>query len=240
MLDFNHRNPSAHIAALVDGALEKAAGSERPRDYLGASLLGRPCDRFLQYCSFHTPKDRPTPGRMLRIFHRGHQGEDWMIEWLRLAGFDLRTTGKDGTQFGFSTAQGRIQGHCDGVIVGGPDGYAYPCLWENKVLGSKGWNKLAKEGVRKACPEYFGQVQLYMAYLDLADNPALFTALNADTMDIHAELAPFDPQAAQRLSDRAVMILKACDAGERLPRLSDDPTWFECAWCDYHRKCHHG
>jgi hypothetical protein len=233
MIDLNHRNPSAHISALVDAAVEAKAAQERPRDYLGASILGKPCARYLQYCYFNTPKNKPFSGRILRIFQRGHAGEDWMIGWLRQAGFVLSDR-----QGGFSTAGGRIQGHCDGAIVAGPEGYAYPCLWENKVLGAKGWNKTDKEGVKKAYPDYYGQLQLYMAYLDLADNSALFTALNADTMKIHAELVPFDPQEAQRLSDRAVTVLKACDAGDLLPRLSDDSTWFQCKWCDYHGRCH--
>ena len=58
---------------------------------------------------------------MLRIFDAGHQFEDLSIRWLRAAGFDLRTTGAGRRQFGFSIAGGRIRGHIDGVIVGGPD-----------------------------------------------------------------------------------------------------------------------
>ncbi len=233
MIDLNHRNPSAHISALVDAAVEAKAARERPRDYLGASILGKPCARYLQYCYFNTPKDKPFSGRILRIFHRGHAGEDWMIGWLRQAGFTI-----SGTQTGFSTAGGRIKGHCDGVITAGPEGYAYPCLWENKVLGSKGWKNVDKEGVRKAYPDYHGQMQIYMAYLDLADNPALFTALNADTMEIYAEVVAFDPQEAQRLSDRAVTVLKACEAGDLLQPISINFDQLECKRCDYKERCH--
>ena len=56
-----------------------------------------------------------------------------MVAWLRDAGFDLRTRKADGEQFGFSVADGRLQGHIDGVIVGGPEGFAYPALWECKM-----------------------------------------------------------------------------------------------------------
>jgi hypothetical protein len=63
---------------------------------------------------------------MLRIFERGHVMEDCMVAWLRDAGFDLRTRKPDGEQFGFSVADGRLQGHIDGVIVDGPEGFAYP------------------------------------------------------------------------------------------------------------------
>lgn len=52
-----------------------------------------------------------------------------MVAWLRDAGFDLRTRKADGEQFGFSVADGRLQGHVDGVIVAGPEGFAYPALY---------------------------------------------------------------------------------------------------------------
>ena len=48
----------------------------------------------------------------------------------------------------------------------------------------------------------------------LAANPALFTAINKDTAELHHELVPFNAELAQRMSDRAVRILRATDAGE--------------------------
>ena len=74
---------------------------------------------------------------LLRIFERGHRTEDMVIRWLRLAGFTLKTEDAKGNQFGFSVAGGRLRGHVDGVLIGGPDGIVYPCLWENKCLGTE-------------------------------------------------------------------------------------------------------
>lgn len=138
-LDFNHRFKGRRISMLIDAAVRAEREKDAPRDYLGASRIGHHCLRALQYEFFNTPKDIPFEGRIYRIFHRGHHGEDWMAEWLRMAGFVLRTVGVDGRQFGFSTGKGRIRGHCDGVFVGGPEEQGpYPRLWECKVLGSKG------------------------------------------------------------------------------------------------------
>jgi hypothetical protein len=36
----------------------------------------------------------------------------------------------------------------------------------------------------------------------LADNPALFTAINKGSAKLHHELVPFDAEVAQRMSDR--------------------------------------
>ncbi len=241
MLDLNTRDLSTRIRCLIDVAMTAKNRGQAPRNYIGGSRLGEPCERKLQYEYFHTTPDAEFEGRILRIFHRGHEGENWMAQWLTMAGFVLKTADKEGKQFGFSVAGGRIAGHIDGVIVAGPDGFGpFPRLWENKVLGAKGWNKLAKEKTRKAYPVYHAQCNVYMAYMDLSDNPALFTAINADTMDIYAENIEFDPQLAQAVSDKGVRVLRACDAGELLPRLSDDSSWFECKMCPYYQRCHHG
>ncbi len=240
MLDFNSTaSLSGRLTALIDVGMQQARAKEEARRYLGASRLGVACERALQYEYVQAPVDygRAIEGRMLRIFERGHVIEDSMVAWLRAAGFDLRTRDRGGEQFGFSVADGRLQGHADGVIVGGSEGFAYPCLWENKCLGGKSWREQEKHRLAVAKPVYAAQVALYQAYLELTEHPALFTAVNADTMEIYAELVPFDAALAQRMSDRAVKIITATDAGELLPRSFAEPTHFECRMCAWQDRC---
>lgn len=244
MMDFNSTKTGGRLLHYLDTAMlaaQERADAERlaarePR--IGASRLGEVCMRKLQYEFFKTPKDRPLTGKALRIFRRGHEGEDWMAGWLRAAGFDLFTHKPDGSQACFHALGGKILGYADGVFRGGPDDCGpYPRLWENKVLGAKGWNKLEREGLKKAYPVYYGQVQLYMAYFELTEHPSLFTALNADSMEILALDVPFDGAAAQELSDKGVRLVRACEAGELLPRCTQDESWFECKFCDWHERC---
>ena len=240
MLDFNPSSSlSAQISALIDLGMQKARAREVPRRYLGASRLGVSCERALQYEYAGAPVDhgREHSGRLLRIFERGHLMEDCMVTWLREAGFDLRTRKANGEQFGFSVAHGRLQGHVDGVIVGGPEGFAYPALWECKALGSKSWTDLAKKGLAASKPVYAAQVAIYQAYLGLFDNPAIFTAVNADSMEIYTELVPFDAALAQKMSDRAVRVIQATEAGELLPRAFAEASHFECRFCSYAERC---
>ena len=152
-------------------------------------------------------------------------------------GFDLRTRHADDVQFGFEAADGRLQGHVDGVIVAGPEGFTYPALWENKCLGAKSFRELEKHYLAVAKPVYAAQVALYQAYLDLHAHPALFTAINADSMEIYAERVPFDGGLAQRMSDRAVKVITATEAGELLPRSFTDSTHFECRMCAWQDRC---
>jgi hypothetical protein len=243
MMDFNSSSSlSGQITALVDAGMQQVRARQSERQYLGASRLGAACERALQfeYAKALVDQGREIPGRMLRIFERGHVMEDCMVDWLRAAGFDLRTRRADGEQFGFSAADGRLQGHIDGVIVGGPDlgfGSAYPALWECKCLGNKSWRELEKNGLAVAKPVYAAQVATYQAYLELHEHAALFTAINADTMEIYAELVPFDAALAQRRSDRAVKVITATEAGELLRRGFHDSTHFECRMCAWQDRC---
>jgi len=240
MLDFNSTTHfSERFEALIDAGLQAREQQQTRRRYLGASRLGASCERQLQYEYAQAPvdPDKGFSGRILRIFERGHRTEDAFVGWLRAAGFILKTEGKDGQQFGFSVADGKLQGHCDGVFVDGPEGFAYPALWEAKCLGQKGFSALKKSGLAVAKPVYAAQVAVYQTYLGLHDNPAIFTAVNADTMEIYAELVPFDATLAQKMSDRAVRVIQATEAGELLPRSFAQADHFECRFCSYAQRC---
>ncbi len=251
MLDLNHGsalvygrthrppdNASDRINIHIDRALVARNRRQTPRDYLGGSRVGEACARKLVYEVGHTPKDpdKDFDGGILRIFDAGHQFEDLSIRWLKEAGFELRDRGRDGEQIGFSVAGGRLRGHADGVIVAGPNvGIPWPALFEHKALGSKSWNDLVRHGLRRSKPIYFAQVQLYMAYLHL--DVALLTALNRDSLVLHHEVVPFDASEAQRLSDRAVDILRAADAGELPPRIATNADFYLCRFCSYATRC---
>jgi hypothetical protein len=226
------------INTLIDAALESEHRSKPARDYLGGSRIGEPCARRLAYEVTLTPVDdgKAVDGARLRIFDAGHQFEDLTIRWLQAAGFDLRTRNKDGRQFGFSVAGGRLRGHIDGAIVSGPDvGIAWPALFEHKALSQSSWTDLVKRGLRRSKPIYFAQCQLYMAYMEL--EVAVLTAMNKNTQELYHEVVPFEPAAAQRLSDKAVDILRALAAEELPPRIAAASDFYVCRTCPYARRC---
>ena len=174
MLDYNHSASFAEgINELIDAGLEAGNAARTPRDYLGGSRLGVPCERALQYEYAATPKDDGAEfsGKTLRIFAAGHLFEDLAAGWLRGAGFELYTTRgnrPDGGQFAFSVAGGRIRGHVDGIIAAAPEGLllAAPALWECKSLNAKSWKDTAKRGVAVSKPVYAAQIAVYQAYME--------------------------------------------------------------------------
>ena len=250
MLDFNHSaNLAEQVNSLIDDTLTAENAAQPPRDYLGGSRLGVPCERALQYEYAQAPKDDGADfsGKLLRIFAVGHVFEDLAVSWLRAAGFDLYTTRgnrPDGGQFGFSVAGGRIRGHVDGIINACPEGVlpGCPALWECKSLNAKSWKDTAKRGVSVAQPVYAAQIAVYQAYMEasvpgISTNPALFTAINKDTAELHHELVSFDGALAQRMSDKAVRIIKATEAGELLPRIAQSGDFYECRFCSWADRC---
>ena len=247
MLDFNHRpKVSEKINLLIDKALTTEHSKQSSRDYLGASRLGVSCNRALQFEYTDTPKDEDQnfTGKILRIFEAGHVFEDLMINWLKLAGINLVTQKQNGNQFGFAVAGGKIKGHIDGVIIDAPEGldFKFPMLWECKSLNDKSWKDVVKKGLVISKPIYAAQVAIYQAYMEsqiegICKNPALFTAINKNTAEIHFELIDFDQNLAQKSSDRAVMIIRATEAHELLPRITKDSTHFECKFCPWQMRC---
>lgn len=240
-----HQSPSKvdpivdHIGAAINNSIVANHSKRERRKYIGASSIGDECQRKIQYRYLNYPidPDKEFSARTLRIFELGHLIEDCVAKWLRDAGFDLRTEDANGKQFGFSIADGEIKGHIDGVICGGPVDMSYPLLWESKSANDKKFQSFVRHGVAKANPIYATQVALYQAYMDLTENPALFTVLNKNTSEIYIELIPFDRARAQEASDRAVNILTAAKANDILPRIAQSKDFYLCKFCEYQQTC---
>lgn len=228
----------AKLTELMDEAHQSHNSSEPRRQYLGASVIGETCSRRLAYGFHATPIDKGAgfAGTTLRMFDMGHDGEARMAEYLRRSGFNLQTAKEDGKQIGIADCDGKFKGHLDGVIHAGPPlpGVTYPCLWENKALGDSTWTKFKKEGLKKFKFTYYAQAQIYMGYYEL--ECCLFTAINRDSGEIHAELIPFDAVACQELIHKATRITESVDPEEFSPS-GKGPTDFLCKFCDYKRRC---
>jgi hypothetical protein len=232
---------SDKISAVVDEALKTERDSQPSRSYLGGSRLGVECRRSLYYEYHNVEKDadRGFSGSLYRIFDMGHDGEERVAEYLALAGFKIKTEDKFGHQFGFVLADERIKGHCDGVVMEVPESLKdlfpdEPGLWENKALGEKSWKDTKNKGCKKSKPVYYAQCQVYMKMFKL--NWALFTALNRNTGEVYYEIIMYSPREADDFLAKGWDVITA-ESAVALPRVSSEPTFFQCKWCDYHETC---
>ena len=154
-------DPQHTIAALIDAAHEakRASHKEVFRPHMGASTLGEKCDRKL-WLGFRWAVRENFPGRILRVFRRGQNEEATVVEDLRAIGCKVRSTGADQTRVDFGS---HVSGSIDGIITAGvPDAPRKSHVLEIKTHSKKSFETLEKEGVEKAHPKHFAQVQAYM------------------------------------------------------------------------------
>jgi hypothetical protein len=237
MLNLNRANLSLEpINTTINDAIERVAAptTERPREqYLGASILGHECLRRIQFDWWVRPE---LTARTREIFDRGHYFEERSRRHLVAAGFKFAPS----EAWEFSAVGGVLRGHCDGIIIHGPNllgAYViYPLIWEHKCLKATSYREIERDGLEKKHSNYLAQVALYQAYLNIT-NPALFTVTNADTCEWLHFFVPFDAERAQLWSDRAANIIAATRANELLPRGFDDPEKFPCKQCPHRERC---
>jgi hypothetical protein len=233
VINLNRANLSIEpINNAINAALERVAApaTERPREqYLGASILGHECLRRIQFDWWIQPE---FPAQSRERFDRGHYFEDRMRRHLIAAGFKFAPR----EAWAFTAVGGVLRGHCDGIIIHGPDLLAahgayvvYPLIWEHKCLKATSWREIERDGLEKKHFNYLVQVALYQMYLKIT-NPVLFTVTNADTCEWLHFFVPL-------WSDRAANIIAATRAGELLPRGFDDPEKFPCKQCPHKERC---
>ncbi|KAF1711090.1 oxidoreductase [Pseudoxanthomonas kalamensis DSM 18571] len=207
---------------------------EPPRAYLGASAIGRECDRQLWYGFRWATGGEQFDGRMKRLFNRGHREEPVFIEELRAIGCTVKDIDPStGDQFRFKAVGGHVGCGLDSVILGVPEASKTWHLGEYKTHNAKSFAALVKDGVAKSKPEHYAQVQLCMKLSELTRT--LYLAVNKDTDELHAERIHYDSDFADRVLTKAERIVYA---PEPLPRLSDDPAFFKCKFCPASQVCH--
>ena len=217
-------------------------GVEPHRPYLGASAIGKPCLRQHWY-SFRWSKQAQFSGRLYRVFQSGHLQEPRVYADLKAIGCTVYDTNPStGKQFGWSEpATGHhFQGNCDGIVTGLPQAPKSPHILEIKTASDKYFKDMQKNGVKKAKPEHWAQMQSYMhwsiaEFKDEGCYRAIYIVVNKDNDDIYTERIEYDATEAQAIIDKALAIIKAT---EPPVGISTDPTWYECKFCDYHSICH--
>lgn len=233
MSDLTFRADLKLATATLD-AIERAvvaATDDGLRPHLGASLIGKPCERALWY-QFRWAQKSAFDGRMLRLFARGQREEDIMSGLLRAAGITLvQADPNSGEQYRFGS--GHFGGSMDGAAIGVPDAPQSWHVWECKTSGAKAFKDLVAKGVQAAKPEHYAQMQCYMAWTGM--ERALYTAVCKDDDTLYIERIDFDRAEADRLFAKAQRII---DAPEPPSGISTDASYYLCKWCDYHGQCH--
>lgn len=217
------------ITALIDKYHESRA--EPPRPHMGCSQLGHVCDRWL-WLSFRWAVQPTFPGRILRLFRRGQNEEATIINDLRSIGLDIRgATGRNQARVDFGC---HVSGSIDAIVESGvPEAPKARHIAEFKTHSLKSFNTMEKDGVEKAKPEHFVQMQLYMHGMEI--ERALYVAVCKDDDRIYTERVKYDKAVAEKFIERGHRLALS----DRMPPpISTDPSWYQCKFCDAHEFCH--
>jgi hypothetical protein len=215
----------------IEAHWKKRGDAQPSRGYLGGSEIGHHCERFLWY-KFRDCTQSEFSGRIYRLFDRGHREEPVFVQELRAIGCEVHEVGPDGRQIGVEAVKGHFKGHADGVALGILEAPKTWHLLEMKTSSAKEFAKIKKEGVEKAKPMHFAQMQVYMQLLKL--DRALYEVVNKDTDELYLERVKRDPAKAQALLDRADRIINSYAPPERC---ADRPDSFLCKFCPAHKLC---
>lgn len=204
------------------------------RSHMGASIMGGKCGRAIWY-SFRWATKPNFPGRVMRLFNRGHLEEPRFIAALMCIGATIYQVDQNGKQFRISGSEGHYGGSGDGVgagIVGLQPGQY--CVLEFKTHNEKSFKTLEKEGVRSAKFEHFVQMQQYMRKMQIP--LALYMAVHKDTDTIYAEWVPLEVEIADMFIERADKIVWMQRAPEKIGNPPSPGNW-DCKWCDHKPVC---
>ena len=193
---------------------------EKPRQYLGASIVGDGCTAYLSL-SLRGFQDTPPDPKLMRIFEDGHRIEDRVVKDLVNAGFDVSNIdGFTGKQHAFQKFGGHFSGHADGIIIIDDQDH----LLEIKSMNEGRFKDFVRQGVRSSHPKYYAQMQAMMGMSGL--RRAMFIAYNKNTSEYHVEFIEFDEFYYSGLEAKVEGVL----AGSAL-RISEDDTDWRCRAC---------
>jgi len=222
------------IELLYKGYTDRAKDFRRP--HLGASVIGKECPCALWY-DFRWCSDPGFEARLLRLFESGYKEEDRIIENLRSVGITIYSRDPtSGEQLHFNEEKfGHFSGSVDGIGINFPEAPKTWHLIEIKTSSKKLYDKMVKEGVEKAKPQHYAQIQVYLRWAKL--DRAFYIVCCKDDDRLYGERVYFDKDVADRLVEKARRVIYTPTP---LEKLGESETSFCCKFCDHAGLCWHG
>ena len=231
---------------ILDESLE-ANQEQDHRSHLGASLIGHTCGRHIWY-SFRWYKKEQFNGRMLRLFQRGHEEEDRFAEWLKQGGLEVSHV-KPEPQLRFFLPDGHFSGEIDGVVKGLKESPNKDHVLEFKTYSHKSFLSLIglsekeykskrdvisfKADTKTTKPQHYAQMQAGMGLSGI--DRAFYLAVNKNDDCIAYDRLRFSQKFYDSLIDKATGIIHMQIPP---PKISENPSWFECKFCKFKDICH--
>lgn len=222
--------------AAIDVAI--LASQEPPhRMHLGASVIGKPCERELWYL-FRWVLHEKHDARMLRLFNRGHLEEKRFVNYLRSIGVEVWEAGEAGelkSAMRISDFEGHFGGTPDGIGRGLKELPDQAVILEFKTHNDRSFNSLISDGLLKTKFQHYIQIQVLARKLNL--EAGAYCAVNKDNDALHIELVKHRPEDSQRALEKAGRVI---NSPVPLPRFGSNPGSYGCKFCIFNRLCYFG
>lgn len=230
----------------IDKALELQQQLERPRNYLGMSIIGHECWRKLFY-DFRGVCKRKISASSIRAINDGFKQEDIMAERLRMLPYiELHTcdTNNPTQQIAVEGLLSHFRGHLDGVIKGLKEAPTTYHVWENKAVNQKKFDLLNKLKIEKGEKEalyhwdqiYYAQAQCYCHFTGLERH--FLTVETPGGREYTSVRTNYNRKYAEMIIDKARQIIFE---NFSIPeKISEKREFYLCNFCDYKSICHDG
>lgn len=221
--------PTASTVRAIYAAYEAA---NEHYDSLGISvgIANTECDRSLWYTFRWASRPEEIDGRKLSVFRTGDRWEEVLVNDLERIGVEVW-----GQQERIRLVCGHVRGKCDGKAIGIPEAPLTEHLCEFKSSNEKGFKEIVRKKCKDAKPLHYGQVQLGMHMFGLSR--ALYLVVDKNSDSRYAERIEYDAEFCLRLLARLERII---NFSEPPSRISEDPEFFCCLFCDHKPVCHEG
>ncbi len=210
-----------NLSKLIHETLEKQ--SDEPRNYIGASSIGNPCERAIWY-GLHRPEAKEVSAQQRMTFEIGKILEKLIKELLRNSGLIIEDNLRTQSEYYLF-----FQGYPDGFFNYKNSRY----ILEIKTANDSNFNTFKNKGLRLWNSQYYDQIQSYMGMSGV--HKCYLLAINKNTSELHYELILFDAERYEWL------VAKAKRIGEAViepPRINGSPSYFRCRMCFYKKICH--
>jgi CRISPR/Cas system-associated exonuclease Cas4 (RecB family) len=233
--NYHGRRTAEELVTAIFASYEAESDVRSPKR-LRCSSIGEECARALMYDYMWVTPPKPFEGRMLALFKTGEHVEAELIADLKRIGWEVidKDYSNPKRQMAISTARGHLFGYLDGVgrdrSVDGPWSVV-----ECKSMSQKSFNATKRHGVAKEKPAHFAQMQIYMHVMGCEQ--AVYIFKSKDNDDRWIEIVPYDRSYAERLVEKALMIV---DKRLLPPKIASKPDFYKCRFCAHKSVCHEG
>jgi hypothetical protein len=211
--------------------LEDLKIKRQTRGYIGASVLGNPCDRYI-WLNKSSDLEYEIDFKKTDIFDIGHQTEAFLLESIKLLeGVEIVDTQ---TEFNLP----HLKGHVDAIIkIDDADLY----ILEIKSMKKEYFTQVEKKGIQEVYFSYWIQCQIYLYIAcEILKQPikgAIILVRNKNDSSLYQEIITLNLEQAKLFEDKA----KRLHDSERMPiglYSANEMPNFECIRCFFKDFCY--